>query len=88
MPTASKRIQVLLKPDVMELVEGISEQDGLSHSKVASLLITEALCARGLVPGSKMTVSTVMTNQSNSETDNDAELLKKVKLLKELGLFN
>ena len=72
----------------MQLVESISQQDGLSASKVASLLITEALCARGLVPGSNMTVSTVMTNQNKSDTDNDAELLKKVKLLKELGLFN
>ena len=72
----------------MELVDGICEQDGLSASKVASLLITEALCARGLVPGSKMTVSTVMHNQAKTNTDDDAELLKKMKLLKELGLFS
>ena len=47
MPSPSKRIQVLLRSNVLETVEQISEEKGLSLSKVVSLLLEEALAHRG-----------------------------------------
>ena len=47
MPTSSKRVQVLLKPRVTEIIEQISEEENLSLSKICSLLIEEALITRG-----------------------------------------
>ena len=46
MPTKVKRCQVLLKEKALEEVEKISEQTGLSLSKVISLLTEEALLIR------------------------------------------
>jgi len=47
MPTPNKRVQVLLKPKVLSILEGISEDENLSLSKICSLLIEEALVTRG-----------------------------------------
>ena len=47
MPTSNKRVQVLLKPRVTEIIERISEDENLSLSKICSLLIEEALITRG-----------------------------------------
>lgn len=48
MPTTSKRIQVQLRSEVLKTVEQLSEDKGLSLSKVVSLLLEEALAHRGL----------------------------------------
>ena len=47
MPTPNKRVQVLLKPRALEIIEKISEDENLSLSKICSLLIEEALVTRG-----------------------------------------
>jgi len=46
-PTPNKRVQVLLKPRALEIIEKISEDENLSLSKICSLLIEEALVTRG-----------------------------------------
>lgn len=48
MTSASKRVQVVLRSKVLEILEGISADENLSMSKVCSLLIEEALLARGV----------------------------------------
>ena len=48
MPTTSKRIQVQLRSEVLKTVEQLSEDKGLSLSKVVSLLLEEALAHRGM----------------------------------------
>lgn len=50
MPYSSKRIQVLLHPKVRDVLENFSTEEGLTNSKACSLLIEEALKARGLYP--------------------------------------
>jgi hypothetical protein len=47
MPTSAKRLQVLVKPRVLKILEGIAEDENLSLSKVCSLLIEESLITRG-----------------------------------------
>ena len=47
MPTSKKRIQVLLRPRLLELVEQISEEDQTPTSAVCVKLIEEGLHARG-----------------------------------------
>ena len=49
MPTKVKRCQVLLKEKVLEEVEKISEETGVSLSKVISALTEEALLNRGVL---------------------------------------
>ena len=47
MPTSKKRIQVLLRPRLLELVEQISEEDQTPTSAICVKLIEEGLHARG-----------------------------------------
>ena len=47
MPTSKKRIQVLLRPRLLELVETLAEEDGTATSAVCVRLIEEGLHARG-----------------------------------------
>ena len=47
MPTPNKRVQVLLKPRALEIIQKISDDENLSLSKICSLLIEEALVTRG-----------------------------------------
>jgi len=44
----SKRVQVLLRDRVAEIIEGIAEEENLSQSKVCGALIEEALLTRGV----------------------------------------
>ena len=44
----SKRVQVLLRERVAEIIEGIADEENLSQSKVCSALIEEALLTRGV----------------------------------------
>ena len=48
MPYSAKRIQVLLRPVLLETVEQFAEEQGLTNSKACALLIDEAVRARGL----------------------------------------
>lgn len=47
MPASKKRIQVLLRPRLLEPVESIAEDDGTATSAVCVRLIEEALLSRG-----------------------------------------
>lgn len=44
----SKRIQVLLKPRLNELVEALAEKEHETISRMTAILVTEALTARGV----------------------------------------
>lgn len=48
MPTPSKRIQVLLRDRVRDVVQTLSDEENLSSSKICALLIEEALIHRGV----------------------------------------
>ena len=116
----SKRIQVLLRDRIAELVEGLAECEGVSVSRLCGGLIEEALKARGPLTldgqlharGHAQEVSVeelgldiqtiapkpepepepqrdVVTPQEQPSAidDDDLRLLKKLKMLKELGLL-
>lgn len=99
MANASKRVQVGFKADVLDALEHLSNQSGDSLSKVVSTLVEQALTSRGLLKESALNPSvsdiardlgyTVKTVQKKAEPleDDDLKLLKKLKTLKELGLF-
>ena len=102
MPTNLKRVQVLLRPEVLEIIETLSNKDGLALSKTCALLIEEMLEAKGLLDRStlrnrgrwqadsisknKKTDESSQKNTDTSVSEEDLELLRKIKLLKELGI--
>ena len=49
MPTKKRRIGFIPRFDVLKVINKISEEEKLSNSKVANILIEEALYARGLI---------------------------------------
>ena len=49
MPTKKRRIGFIPRFDVLRVIVKISEEKKLSNSKVANILIEEALYARGLI---------------------------------------
>ena len=49
MPTKKRRIGFIPRFDVLKVIDKISEEEKLSNSKVANILIEEALYARGLI---------------------------------------
>ena len=95
MPTSSKRVQVLLKPDLLETVEQIAKEQGLSLGKVVALLTEEAAINRGLYkPGPKLDgwTTEVVSKKASPSPDSEApdstmQLLKKIKALQDAGLL-
>ncbi len=116
----SKRVQVLLRDRIAELVEGLAECEGVSVSRLCGQLIEEALKANGeltidhqlharagvkvqTIEGRGLDIQTiapkpepapqpdVVTPQAQEQPsaidDDDLKLLKKLKMLKELGLL-
>ena len=69
MPTNAKRVQVLLPPKVLKLVEGISEEEGESLSRTCSILIREALHNRGHAMGPLQTEAIKQDYISHREAD-------------------
>ena len=49
MPTKKRRIGFIPRFDVLTIIDNISEEEKLSNSRVVSILIEEALYARGLI---------------------------------------
>ena len=97
MPTNAHRVQVLLNPDLLEVVKQLSEEKGLSMGKTVALLAQEACMSRGLFsPGQELGTPTHTTEvvmkktQPPQETDTseltseDMKLLKMLKVLKEM----
>lgn len=96
----SQRIQVGFSTNAMEAIEKLSEQTGFSLSKVASILAEQSLISRGLIqevlPGANHLppeVSQSIKEESAAyeagwkPDDGDMELLKKIKLLKDVGML-
>lgn len=99
MPTSQKRIQVLLRPRVLEIVEGMAEDERMPASKILVQLIEEALINRGIditsnkwkmpnVEGREhQTVSRNLKTDTDTElTEEDLKLIKIVKMIKEANL--
>jgi hypothetical protein len=98
----AQRIQVLLKPDVLDTVKDLTEELDLTLSKTCSFLIEEALEARGKYSTKRRTSSvipddlpkdirqTTVVKKTQPLEDSDLELLsklKKLKALEEAGLL-
>ena len=49
MPAPAQRVQVLLRPKVLDLVKVLSEEENLTLSKVCSHLIEAGLIAKGVL---------------------------------------
>jgi hypothetical protein len=101
MPTPTQRVQVLLKPEVLELVKQLSDGNGLSLSKQVSQLVLEALEARGLYSRAKRQgissfiaeaaaqsgmTSTVVAKKTEDLEPNDKRLLQTLMGLDEADL--
>ena len=48
MPTKKKRVGIIPREDVMKIIEILSIENNLSNSKIISILVEEALSARGI----------------------------------------
>lgn len=98
MPSTLKRVQVLLRPQVLAIAQKLADKDGLSLSKTCALLIEQALEQNELLDKSSLTPNYVVETSATkvekepetvvdaSISPEDIALLKKLKLLKELGL--
>ena len=97
-PQPAQRIQVLLKPKVLEIVKQLSTELDLTLSKTVALLCYEALEARGVKvkPSSSILTDIKIPDNINNELitkkteeldPEDLELLRKLKLLKNVGLL-
>ena len=125
MATTKKRIQVLLPIKAQAIIERLADEDEVSQSRVVSILVTEALVARGELGNWKVQtreqvaqdlgvdVQTIAPTKAGNKPidqfweatrkareeaeqqeqpstaieDDDLKLLKKLKMLKELGLL-
>ena len=96
--STSQRVQVLLKPKALDIVKQLSEELDLTLSKTVSMLVYEALEARGVKirPSSSVltdiqtpdnVTKTLVTKKTEELEDSDLELLRKLKLLKNAGLL-
>ena len=54
MPQASQRVQVGFSEVTLQAIKDLSEKEGLKYARVCSILIEEALVARGLLSADKM----------------------------------
>ena len=48
MPTKKKRVGFIPREDVMKIIDNLSIENNLSNSKIISILVEEALSARGI----------------------------------------
>ena len=48
MPTKKKRVGFIPREDVMKIIDKLSIENNLSHSKIISILVEEALSSRGI----------------------------------------
>jgi len=48
MPTKKKRVGFIPRDDVMKIIDKLSIENNLSNSKIISILVEEALSARGI----------------------------------------
>ena len=83
MPTKKKRVGFIPREDVMRIIEKLSKENNLSHSKIISILVEEALSIRGMFNkrNGKATQSYKL-NKDNLQNlfDNSGDFLDKAKL--------
>ena len=48
MPTKKKRVGFIPREDVLKIIDKLSIENNLSHSKIISILVEEALSSRGI----------------------------------------
>ena len=48
MPTKKKRVGFIPREEVMKIIDKLSTENNLSHSKITSILVEEALSIRGI----------------------------------------
>lgn len=91
---ATQRVQCQFRDSTLDQVKLIADEMNLSLSKAVGYLVEEALAARGSLTNaptqSPMKAEVVMSNSRKAAEveldDEDLKLLKKIKLLKELGI--
>ena len=49
MPTKKKRVGFIPREEVMKIIDKLSTENNLSHSKIISILVEEALSIRGML---------------------------------------
>ena len=86
MPTSQKRVQVLFRPAVLEVLEQLSNEKGITLSKISAQLVEEALESKGLIDRKALTNKTrkleVVAKNTNQKVKRDEkkELLKQALL--------
>jgi hypothetical protein len=98
--STTQRVQVLLKPRVLEIVKELSQDQELTLSKTVALLVNEALEARGYStkPTPKPSVlkdikipdnvtQELVTKKTEPLPAIDEDFLKKIQMLQSLGLL-
>ncbi len=82
MPTKKKRVGFIPRDDVMKIIENLSIENNLSHSKIISILVEEALSTRGIFnkQNGKVTQSYQLSYYNlQNLPDNSGDLLDNVK---------
>lgn len=91
MPSDKKRVQVLYRPSVLEELERLAAEEQVSLSRITTMLVDEALAYRkNAVATSSPKPSPAPSDLSTDDIEidpDDMKLLKKIRVLKEMGLF-
>ena len=83
MPTKKKRVGFIPREDVMRIIDKLSIENNLSNSKIISILVEEALSARGIFNKKNGKITQLFQlNEDNSKNffDNSGDFLDKAKL--------
>ncbi len=79
MPTKKKRVGFIPRDDVMRIIDNLSIENNLSNSKIISILVEEALSARGIFnkQNVKVTQSYSLSNKNNLQNlpDNSGDCI-------------
>ena len=91
MPTKKKRVGFIPRADVMRIIEKLSKENNLSHSKIISILVEEALSIRGIF--NKKNGKAIQSYQSNVDYsknlfDNSCDFTDNAKLSIDTNLGN
>ena len=70
MPTKKKRVGFIPREDVMKIIDKLSIENNLSHSKIISILVEEALSSRGI-----FNKKTGKVNQLYNDTNDSSQNL-------------
>ncbi len=91
MPTKKKRVGFIPRDDVMKIIENLSIENNLSHSKIISILVEEALSTRGIFnkQNGKVTQSYQLSNYNlQNLLDNSGDSLDNAKFSIDTKLGN